>query len=73
MKNEKNEPNKGLCCPSCKFTIKFSMETLLTQNSITCPSCRLSMEMSVPTELKKHLQEIVLAEKMVHDAQRFSR
>ncbi len=73
MENTQSEPNKGLCCPSCTFVIKFSMETLLTQNLIVCPSCGISMEMSVPAELKKHLQEIVLAEKMVHDAQRFSK
>lgn len=63
----------GLACPNCKFQIKFTIADLLTQRNVSCPECDLSLDMQVPSEMKKHLQEISLAEKMVRDAKNFSR
>lgn len=63
----------GLNCPKCQFTIKFSIDHLLSRQDVICPSCGLIMQMNVPREIKMHLQEISLAEKMVRDAQTFSK
>jgi len=68
-----NDNTSGLPCPKCGFKIKFKIETLLHHNGIICPSCQLSLNMSVPTPLKVHLQEIAMAERMVRDAQTFSK
>lgn len=51
--------NTVLQCPNCLEIIKFSIEDLLFKNEIICPSCSLKMEMNVPTEMKKHLREIL--------------
>lgn len=63
----------GLNCPKCNFQIKFTMQSLLSQSKISCPSCKLEMEMNVPKQMKEHLQEIVLAERMVKEVQNFSK
>ncbi|WP_162555594.1 hypothetical protein [Reichenbachiella versicolor] len=65
--------NTGLECPKCSFKIKFTMETLLAQQTVICPNCQLKLDMNVPSEMKGHLQEIVLAEKMIKDVQKFSK
>ncbi|BDD06128.1 hypothetical protein [Aureibacter tunicatorum] len=68
-----NQNNPGLKCPQCDFNIKFTMESLLQLRAIECPSCGLTMDMNVPKGMKEHIQEIVLAEKMVHEAKNFQR
>lgn len=67
--------HSGLECPNqaCKFPIKFTMMDLVTKKNVTCPSCQLTLEMEVPVEMKKHLQEISLAEQMVRESSHFSR
>lgn len=74
-KEQKNEQDAGLDCPNpdCDFKIKFTMQDLLARKEITCPACELKLEMNVPVEMKKHLQEITLAEKMVKESSSFSR
>ena len=72
MSNTQNN-SRGLQCPKCAFTIKFTMESLLHSDTVKCPSCGLSMEMHVPREMKVHLQEIHLAEKMIEQAKTFKR
>lgn len=67
------ENNKGVECPECHFVIRFTMEDLLMKKNVACAHCGMVMEMEVPKEIKKHLQEITLAEKMVRNAQNFSR
>ncbi len=71
MSNTSN--NTGLQCPNCTGTIKLSFEDLLFKNKITCPFCALQMEMTVPTNMKHHLQEIMMAEKMVSKTKTFNR
>ncbi|QRY60515.1 primase-helicase zinc-binding domain-containing protein [Sphingobacterium siyangense] len=63
MSNTNN--NTGLECPNCKGKIKFSFEDLLYKNYIICPFCALKMEMTVPESMKKHLIEIMEAEKKI--------
>ena len=63
----------GLNCPSCKFPIKFTYEMLLHDSKISCPNCGLKMDMQVPTEMKQHIQEIHLAEKLVEKAKNFKK
>ncbi|WP_314057734.1 hypothetical protein [Empedobacter brevis] len=72
-KNNDNQP--GLICPApeCNFKMKFTMKDLLMKKEIVCPSCGLTLEMNVPVEMKKHLQEISLAEEMVKESSSFSR
>lgn len=72
---QNSSQHSGLECPNqaCKFPIKFTMIDLVTKQNITCPSCQLSLEMEVPVEMKKHLQEISLAEQMVRESSQFSR
>lgn len=73
MINSTSSATQGLNCPKCKFTIKFTMDMLLHNKAICCPSCGLRMDMQVPTEMKVHLQEISMAEKMVQKAKTFRR
>ncbi|BDD12894.1 hypothetical protein FUAX_53260 (plasmid) [Fulvitalea axinellae] len=49
------------------------MQSLLSQEKVTCPSCNLIMDMHVPDQMKKHLQEINIAEEMVKKSKRFSK
>ena len=57
--------NTGLQCPNCGGKIKFSFEDLLYKNRIICPFCALQMEIIVPENIKKHLKEIMEAEKKI--------
>lgn len=70
-KTDNNTP--GLHCPACQFKIKFTMDALLYNKGVSCPSCGLELGIQVPATLKKHIQEIVLAEQMVEQAKKFSR
>ncbi len=74
MKNSKpkEEPN-GLECPACRFKIKFTMMDLVMKKNILCPACHLTMDMDVPVDMKRHLQEISLAEQMVRESSTFSK
>jgi hypothetical protein len=49
------------------------MDMLLHNSGICCPACGLKMDMQVPTEMKTHLQEIVIAERMVKKTKHFKR
>ncbi len=74
MKTETNNAQDGLNCPNCnQFRIRFTIHDLLTKNTVCCPGCNTQLEMTVPQEMKKHLQEISLAERMVKEARHFSR
>lgn len=72
-KDKKINSDTGLNCPVCNFKIKFTVSDLLLKRDITCPSCELKLDMNVPVEMKKHLQEITIAEKMVKESGNFSR
>ena len=48
------------------------MQELLQQKSIVCLSCNLTLEMDAPTDMKKHLEEIRLAEEMVKNSDKFA-
>lgn len=68
--SEKSNDNQtGLICPApgCGFKIKFTMQDFLMKKEIVYPACNPSLEMNVPVAIKKHLQEIVLAEKISRD------
>lgn len=69
-KSEEHQP--GLICPACNFKIKFTIQELLQKKSIVCPSCNLTLEMDAPTDMKKHLEEIRLAEEMVKKSDKFA-
>lgn len=64
MNNSKSNQEQGLDCPVCKFKIKFTMMDIIMKKEIVCPSCHLVLSMDAPTNMKEHLQEISLAEKM---------
>lgn len=67
-----NQNHTGLKCPSCDFTIKFTIDMLLHDQGVSCPGCGLKMSMKVPVDMKQHLQEISLAEKMIEKTKNFS-
>ncbi|MCR4031013.1 MULTISPECIES: hypothetical protein [Flavobacterium] len=68
-----SDEKSGLECPVCRFKIKFNMMDLLMKKSIVCPSCNLTMNMDVPEDMKRHLQEISLAEQFTGKSQSFDK
>lgn len=72
--SEKSNDHPGLICPApeCGFRIKFTMQDLITKKEVVCPSCGLTLEMNIPTEMKKHLEEIRLAEAVIKNSDKGS-
>lgn len=73
MINNQSNENKGMPCPQCDFSIKFSIHELLMNSTIQCPGCHLNLEMQVPGEIKSHLQDIDRAQTMLDSTRHMKR